>query len=358
MEIKEKAFDAFTKAVTPHALFHRESKKMSFVFNEPLTDTYIDALEKSADEEVEKLYGFLIDHRDFISIKKMLDDLISAHCLIIRSMCDYEEGTEDKRLRRNLMMLVNNTIVGIVFTAGNDMGIIFPQPYIENYKQRGFCKEMYIELMENYNDKKIDTSNNQSLVMHGNINAITTREDTINKPTLSLIDESYTTELGRSSQGLQMEKTIETKGTVAGITEKYKDDGSALEKIDIDGNDTTMPPQRNNDLTPALNDTDVQMEKIISKIIPCFVNEEYRRYLSELLRSGRVGDGRIDIRVTKGCYKSVSDILYPLFESKNIPHKYHKSWYDFVRNNFTSGGKDIPKSTIGTAKSAAIKDVF
>ena len=44
--------------------------------------------------------------------------------------------------------------------------------------------------------------------------------------------------------------------------------------------------------------------------------------------------------------KEMKELLKPLFDDETIPHFHSTKWIDFVVNNFTKEGKEIPKKSV------------
>ncbi|OAV68375.1 hypothetical protein Barb4_02088 [Bacteroidales bacterium Barb4] len=150
MKPEEIPFWEFSKAV-----MYKESFDGSIEFY-TLNDKFVRDLWGSIEKENEKLYYFLIDHRDFACVKRILNELSEADSIITEALDDYTGDTEMKDLIRSFRNAVNTAVEIIIHTVGHDMEIIFPQRYIDDYRHNErityeFHKECNIIAMKAYN---------------------------------------------------------------------------------------------------------------------------------------------------------------------------------------------------------------
>ncbi|OAV72561.1 hypothetical protein Barb6_01004 [Bacteroidales bacterium Barb6] len=236
MRPEEMPFFALIKAATPTHLYYGDGGEIYRVYKENGMLEYSDTLnfENIANDELDKLYTYLIDYRDFASVRRILDGLMCAYQNIADDVYYVEYVAFKGSLLCTLASSIHDTI-----SASFDVGITFPESYIKNCRMNGISDDAGLALMEFYNEENANTLNGADtandapeLPQHnsdstlgdaqGNIDDITTREDIINELIPSLINRSYTTELRKSLQGLRVGKTIEIKGTVTGVIEKLK----------------------------------------------------------------------------------------------------------------------------------------
>ncbi|OAV68831.1 hypothetical protein Barb6XT_00783 [Bacteroidales bacterium Barb6XT] len=237
MEIKEKAFVAFTKAVIPERfrgrmLYENGNIKCDengkaiitkgiFQYKVTLTDEIIDELSLSIEGEDEKLFLHVIQlekDKGILYALDILNGLIYAYADIRDDTKEYAKGTEEKRLREDLLSTIGVAIDLIISTIGVKLKMIFPQEYIDDYARRGFIAVISpLGLMEFYNKE-----NASRHILDNNIEVLPTTD-----PGQAQTAEALQKEYNIDAPGLPQRNNDNTQSNTQGVVNRY---GEKVEK--------------------------------------------------------------------------------------------------------------------------------
>lgn len=150
-----KAFQNFIQIVRPKLCF--DENYNTFYQYDPVVLSYegIDQEAAGLSTEMAKLehelYSISKDDR-FLYASNIFRDLLDIYTTIREDMGSFDEITEEKKIRRSLILTVDHALMMVVFIIGDRHAIPFPNHFIAYCRNNG---STYSDIMDIFNEQNI-----------------------------------------------------------------------------------------------------------------------------------------------------------------------------------------------------------